>query len=67
MVCPYGVVGRKKETKVAVKCDRCPDLDVPACVHACPTKALVYADVEEFGAGVRAHAAGIISRAVEAS
>jgi carbon-monoxide dehydrogenase iron sulfur subunit len=65
MVCPYGVVGRQAVDNIAVKCDSCPDLEVPACVSACPTKALVHAEVEEFGATVRAHAAGIISKAVD--
>jgi carbon-monoxide dehydrogenase iron sulfur subunit len=65
MVCPYGVVGRRKEANVAVKCDRCPDREVPACVSACPTKALVFSEVEAFGAVLRANAAGVISRAVE--
>lgn len=66
MVCPYGVVGRQQERRIAVKCDRCPDLDVPACVKACPTKALVYAEAEEFAGGVRRAAAGIIAQAVAA-
>jgi carbon-monoxide dehydrogenase iron sulfur subunit len=63
MVCPYGVVGRQVEQRVATKCDRCPDRDVPACVSACPTKALVYAEVEEFGGTVRKIAAGIVAKA----
>jgi carbon-monoxide dehydrogenase iron sulfur subunit len=53
MVCPYGVVGRQLERRIAVKCDRCPDLEVPACVTGCPTRALVYAEEEEFSKGVR--------------
>lgn len=65
MVCPYGVVGRQKEGNIAVKCDRCPDLDEPACVGACPTHALVYAEVEAFGAAVRSAVAGVISKAIE--
>jgi carbon-monoxide dehydrogenase iron sulfur subunit len=64
MVCPYGVVGRKQEERVAVKCDRCPDLDVPACVGACPTKALVFAEAEEFSADVRKIQAGVVAKAV---
>ena len=63
MVCPYGVVGRQKERKLAVKCDRCPDRDEPACVQACPTEALVYAEAEAFGGKVRRAMAGIVSRA----
>ncbi len=47
MVCPYGVVTRQLETQRALKCDLCPDRDVPACVVACPTGALVYAEADE--------------------
>lgn len=57
MVCPYGVIGRHLETQKAYRCDRCPDLDVPACVSACPTKALVYRTVPEFSQDVRQTAA----------
>lgn len=46
MVCPFGVIAREEERKIAVKCDRCPDREKPACVEACPTKALVFAEVE---------------------
>jgi len=47
MVCPFGAIhvatteiaGREK--KAAIKCDLCVDRpDGPACVDACPTKAL---------------------------
>lgn len=61
MVCPYGVIGRQLERRIAVKCDRCPDLEVPACVTACPTKALVYAEEEEFSKGVRRVAAAEVA------
>ncbi len=57
MVCRYGVVGRLKEQRVAVKCDRCPDRDSPACVAACPTQALVFTEEEAFSGSVRAEAA----------
>ena len=57
MVCRYGVVGRLKEQRVAVKCDRCPDRDMPACVNACPTQALVFTEEEAFSGTVRAQAA----------
>lgn len=48
MACPYGVI--RPDNKVAIKCDReCLDeTGTPACVAACPTKALVYATAEEF-------------------
>lgn len=40
MMCPFGVITRDKLKMIAVKCDRCHKLDVPACVSACPTGAL---------------------------
>jgi len=48
MVCPFGVIGRHLETQKAYRCDRCPDREVPACVSACPTKALIYKEAEDF-------------------
>lgn len=56
MVCPYGVIGRHLQTRKAYRCDRCPDREVPACVDACPTAALVYRTVPDFSADVRRHA-----------
>ena len=53
MVCPYGVIGRQLEEHKAYRCDRCPDRSVPACVEACPTRALVYTGVKEFSRAVR--------------
>lgn len=53
MVCPYGVIGRNIEEHKAYRCDRCPELPVPACVGACPTKALVYSTVTDFSRETR--------------
>lgn len=53
MVCPFGVVSRDSVARIAVKCDRCHKLEVPACVNACPTRALELVDVEELPAAVR--------------
>jgi carbon-monoxide dehydrogenase iron sulfur subunit len=53
MVCPYGVIGRDMELRKIYRCDRCPDREVPACVDACPTKALVYRTVLDFSKTVR--------------
>lgn len=55
MVCPYGAVRSDAAGTAAVKCDReCLDgRGVPACVRACPTGALVYAEVDAFSAGRR--------------
>jgi carbon-monoxide dehydrogenase iron sulfur subunit len=61
MLCPYGVIGRQKEGRpIAVKCDLCDDRDSPACVDACPTKALVFAEAEEFAKGRRLGAASAL-------
>jgi carbon-monoxide dehydrogenase iron sulfur subunit len=53
MVCPYGVIGRHKEERKAYRCDRCPDRDRPACVDACPTRALVFQSASEYSRNVR--------------
>jgi carbon-monoxide dehydrogenase iron sulfur subunit len=53
MVCPYGVIGRHPEEHKAYRCDRCPDLTLPACVAACPTRALVYQSAADFSRAVR--------------
>lgn len=46
MVCPFGVITRDTQKHIAVKCDRCHKLDIPACVNACPTRALELLDVD---------------------
>lgn len=53
MTCPYGVINREDERRIAVKCDRCPERDEPACVSACPTGALVFTEEPEFAKIVR--------------
>ena len=62
MICPYGVIGRQKEARVAVKCDRCKDLDEPACVRACPAGTLVFATEGEFMKVMRKAAAARMAR-----
>ena len=47
MTCPFGVITRDRHENIAVKCDGCHKLEVPACVNACPTKALVLMDVDD--------------------
>ena len=54
MVCPFGGVSADPAMKKAHKCDLCPErttqgLD-PACVAACPTKAMIFATPEEMAA-----------------
>jgi len=48
MVCPYGVIGRHLEEHKAYRCDRCQDREIPACVDACPTRALIYQSAGDF-------------------
>jgi carbon-monoxide dehydrogenase iron sulfur subunit len=67
MVCPYGVIGRHKERRVALKCDRCPDRERPACVDACPTRTLIFEEEERFAEILRADAASRIARGIQAS
>ena len=62
MVCPYGVIGRHLETHKAYRCDRCPDREMPACVEACPTGALVYQTVDAYAGKVRKHASEELHR-----
>lgn len=42
----YGVIGRR--TEGGVKCDLCQGRELPACVEACPTAALTYAEIQTF-------------------
>jgi len=45
MVCPYSAIKIDLKEKMAVKCDLCQGLEVPACVANCPNEALVYQEV----------------------
>ncbi len=42
--CPWGAIKFRKRngTMKAAKCDLCPDREVPACVAACPNRALIF-------------------------
>lgn len=62
MICPYGVISSQKGSRVAVKCDRCVDRGQPACVDACPTHTLVFAEEREFAEMMRKEAASKIAR-----
>jgi len=46
MVCEFGAIKRDLVNKCSVKCDLCPDRDIPACVEICPNGALVYEERE---------------------
>jgi carbon-monoxide dehydrogenase iron sulfur subunit len=62
MVCKNGVIGQQRERRIAVKCDLCPDRDTPACVNACPSKTLIYAEEEEFARLLRKEAASKVAK-----
>ncbi|MGM0610686.1 MAG: 4Fe-4S dicluster domain-containing protein [Thermodesulfobacteriota bacterium] len=42
MACPYGAVKQHPLRNKIIKCDLCPDREIPACVSACPNNALEY-------------------------
>lgn len=47
MACPFGAVRCRMDTHLALKCDLCPDREMPACVANCPSAALVYKEPDE--------------------
>lgn len=54
MVCPYGAIVPGQQQKVAVKCDQClTQGHEPACVNACPTKAIKFMEIETFDKQVK--------------
>jgi carbon-monoxide dehydrogenase iron sulfur subunit len=61
LVCPFGVIDLSRQGKGVVKCDLCAartrDGQEPACVEACPTRALKYQDAQAFTADRRRQAA----------
>ncbi len=40
VACPFGMINHDSESKVMIKCDGCAERSIPACIEACPTKAL---------------------------
>ncbi len=40
VACPYGALSRDMNSKTIIKCDLCPERDIPACVINCPNEAL---------------------------
>jgi anaerobic carbon-monoxide dehydrogenase iron sulfur subunit len=45
MSCNRGVISR--QTDAGVQCDLCQGRELPACVEACPTHAIVFTEIEE--------------------
>ncbi|MBL7189645.1 MAG: 4Fe-4S binding protein [Phycisphaerae bacterium] len=71
VVCPFGVIGFSGGGKMMVKCDLCierlTDGRQPACVEACPTKALMLADEKDLATDNRRLAARELVASVEKS
>jgi Fe-S-cluster-containing dehydrogenase component len=48
LACPFGVIRMDKFSHTIIKCDQCADRlergELPACVSACPTRALEFKD-----------------------
>ncbi len=47
MVCPYGAIRQNDKLKIPVRCDLCQDEEIPHCVHACPTGAILFIEEKE--------------------
>jgi len=47
MSCPFGGIKQDVARMKIVKCDLCPGREVPACVAACPNRALIFEDRAE--------------------
>ena len=69
MACPFGVISISADGKAMIKCDLCIDrLEMgqePACVEACPTKALKLGSEKEYAAGKRRRAAEEIAASAQ--
>ena len=42
----YGVIDRRTEGGTVIRCDLCEGRELPACVEACPTHAIVLSEIE---------------------
>ena len=49
VACPYGALSRDVDSRTAIKCDLCPDREIPVCVANCPNEALVLGTDDEKG------------------
>jgi carbon-monoxide dehydrogenase iron sulfur subunit len=71
MVCPFGAISVNTSKRTALKCDRCPDRVSaglnPACVDACPTRALEFGEEDDLVSEKRLSAAARVAQAVSGS
>ena len=72
MMCPFGMIARAPASDdlkatggkvMALKCDLCPDRDVPACAAACPEGAIVFMEGDEFAHLSRQRVSAVLSMA----
>lgn len=65
MVCPFGAISVRKPQRIALKCDLCGSRlregKEPACVEACPTKALTFGEIEDLSRTRRLEIAEVIA------
>ena len=47
LACPFGAIRQDIIQKKTVRCDLCPDEDIPVCVLNCPNEALIYVDTQD--------------------
>ena len=47
LVCPFGAIRQDTQRGKSIKCDLCPEEDMPVCVTNCPNEALVYVEVQD--------------------
>ncbi len=57
MNCPFGAIQREEGRHVALKCEGCPDKEIPPCAVACERGILGYLDVQDISGTVRKKAA----------
>lgn len=48
MVCPFGAIRFDEIDERGIKCNLCRDCEIPPCVSACQSGALVYEDARDF-------------------
>lgn len=69
LACPFGVITLDERGRTIVKCDQCFERvqrgELPACVQACPTGALLYETLDEILAGKREASLVQIRRSID--
>ena len=56
LFCPFGAIRQDTSLGKTVKCDLCPEADIPACVANCPNEALVYIEIQDRKPNVKSKA-----------